>query len=780
MALTDDEKKAIVQDVVAEIKNNSSNKVQSSSEENDVAKIKSILALSASDENPMRQIPIERIATKQNIVWSGSSNINTYTTAGIYEIKGERTSTNDNLPFTNTGGGHTIHARLVVLDSSIPSEINSDDKCVTQILSLSNRVGGDGNIYIRTGQGYFKNGITWEKWATMQTNTNVGQVGSLDTLIDNGIYSGVWTYGSYGSYPLTFVCVVINDYFVGVSPRRISQFLYGLSKFDGSVLFQTRVGVGDTTIEWGQWKDINEDNIDKRIAEKIDDLKVVDLGYNNDGKFLDSLTESGLYRGGYYDKGVYKQFDLTVINNPYQDTANVSQFMKYNTPNGESSFIVRFKSYRGSWTEWQIVNKDEIATLISNETSKLLNGTDPDKIDSLKDLIAWVEEHGTEAATMASAIETNATNISSEVTRAKAEEAELLKRLQGTSANSNPKTDPFKYIHLGQTDDNMATLKNKIDDLANKESVGFYRIVANNQSIVELHVIQMTSTLRGVMQVLKGPLTIYESGNFAIATNEYTIAHRYCLPNSISAWSISNKKNIVEYVSGRKDIEPKEYPFKYLGTFDTLDSLIAKLDTLAIITTDSPNTKLVGSFRAIRDQKIYTIYNDCASWNGVFIQTIMGCLTIGNDGKLVSSDSAWGIYRRTSSKNGNQIKWGNWTPVADGQGSDQYLGSFSSYEELIDRLDSLWYNQDDVKSDGKGNCTGWFKAKVSGHPIDIRSQYTWINGGHWQQIISGFFALQSDNSITLTSDDYQTLFRNHTGNGETGKWSNWKKISAVQ
>ena len=331
--MTPEEKKSIVQEVIAEIKNTSGNKVQNATVEQRINMLDYILALSSEAGSPMRKFPAANIETKINVVWDESSNINTYTTAGVYNIKGQRTmsSNEDNLPITNRGGGHTIHARLLVLDSSIESEINSDDKCITQILSMSNRVGGDGNVYIRTGRGYYKNGITWENWAELQTNVNVGQVDSLDTLIDNGIYSGVWTYGSYGSYPLTFVCVVINDYFVGVSPRRVSQFLYGLSKFDGSVLFQTRVGVGDTTIEWGKWKDINEDNT---------------------------------------------------------------------------------------------------KALINDELSKLLNGTDPDKVDSLKDLIAWVEEHGGEASEMASAIEKNTTDIANEVTRAKAEESRISAEVQ--------------------------------------------------------------------------------------------------------------------------------------------------------------------------------------------------------------------------------------------------------------------------------------------------------------------------------------------------------------
>ena len=169
------------------------------------------------------------------------------------------------------------------------------------------------------------------------------------------------------------------------------------------------------------------------ISQTVDGLKIKNLGYHANGDFLDSLTESGLYRGGYYDNNrLYKQFDLTVINNPYQEVTNISQFMLYNTPYGKSGFIVRY--YKGydhtnTWTDWQVVNRDEISDLVSDEISKILDGTDPDKIDSLKDLIAWVEKHGTEAAAMAKAIETNTTNISTEVLRATNAEEELRKSI---------------------------------------------------------------------------------------------------------------------------------------------------------------------------------------------------------------------------------------------------------------------------------------------------------------------------------------------------------------
>lgn len=202
----------------------------------------------------------------KSIAWNSSSNINDYVVAGVYNITGERLNVNDGLPIANSNPGHTISARLVVLDSSIKGTGDSQDKCITQVLTLSNRTGEDGNMYIRTGHGGNINSLSWEPWATLQTNTNVKRVEDLDKLIDNGIYSGVWLRGTDF---MTFVCVVINDYALSSSPRRVSQFIYGLNKVSGNVEYLTRIGEGDTNIVWGSLKIINEDKIAKMISDEI-------------------------------------------------------------------------------------------------------------------------------------------------------------------------------------------------------------------------------------------------------------------------------------------------------------------------------------------------------------------------------------------------------------------------------------------------------------------------------------------------------------------------------
>ena len=198
---------------------------------------------------------------ENKIQWTSSSYLDTYTTAGIYDITGERTNDADGLPLANAAPGHTFHARLLVLDSSIAGSGKDTDKCITQILSLSNRTGGDGYVYTRTGRAASKNllagGSGWGPWGKLQQNVEVGQVTSLDSFTDNGIYSGVYTNGS--SFFETFVMVVINNYAVAAKTgniRSISQYKHALN-IDGTFSQMVRTGQGNTGISWGAWTDFS-------------------------------------------------------------------------------------------------------------------------------------------------------------------------------------------------------------------------------------------------------------------------------------------------------------------------------------------------------------------------------------------------------------------------------------------------------------------------------------------------------------------------------------------
>lgn len=211
--------------------------------------------------------------------WGESSNMNDFKTPGVYDIYGERTRQDDNLPILNASLGHSIAARLTVVASTLQPANN--EICVTQFLMLSNRKGGDGNMYVRT---YNENNSPaadwWTPWQKLQgiregyiftdedqvnpdggVQTLVGTTG-LYNMIDNGIYSGIYTDDYTFQAPTfieTFTLIVINNYAVAGKDERlkrtISQLKYAVDAITNQASVKQRTKTdGDTA--WSDWKNI--------------------------------------------------------------------------------------------------------------------------------------------------------------------------------------------------------------------------------------------------------------------------------------------------------------------------------------------------------------------------------------------------------------------------------------------------------------------------------------------------------------------------------------------
>lgn len=225
-----------------------------------------------------------------DISWDSTLNLNDIITEGVYNIKGNRLQDGDNLPITNFGENTSFSARLIVTVS--PEGTTTYRHIVGHTLILSNAEGHETKVYTRSGnRTSFDGGVsyvtTWGVWSMLQGNINVGAVESLDNLIDNGIYSGIYTYGS----PETFVMVVINDYDASAKVgqvRRVSQFKYGVYTGSNVVKYLSRVGYGNDGITWDKegWKPINQDEIKTMVEDAIKSI----LG-DIDDDTLDTIKE---------------------------------------------------------------------------------------------------------------------------------------------------------------------------------------------------------------------------------------------------------------------------------------------------------------------------------------------------------------------------------------------------------------------------------------------------------------------------------------------------------
>ena len=218
-------------------------------------------------------------ALLQEIPWEGR-HMNMFTDTGEYHIHGESTDANDGLPILNSG---TIDARLTVLDSSLTNGTGEKtDTVVTQILRLSNRMGGDGHVYVRTAQAATKSQLvtpsstawsTWEKLMGMFEKNAVTNIADLDTYTTNGMYSGLFanttlqTLGGLQFKPGdTFLMVTVNGYAASAfGTPQITQMLYRLPSKKGSgnnsARMYMRTAYWDKDADPKAWKFANWDRL---------------------------------------------------------------------------------------------------------------------------------------------------------------------------------------------------------------------------------------------------------------------------------------------------------------------------------------------------------------------------------------------------------------------------------------------------------------------------------------------------------------------------------------
>lgn len=223
-------------------------------------------------------------ATK--VIWDANSNMNNFKTPGVYDIYGERTRQDDNLPILNASSGHSIAARLTVVASTLQPANN--EICVTQFLMLSNRRGGEGNMYVRTyNENNSPSAYGWTPWQKLQgiregyiftdlvqININgeteqIAGVTGLNNMIDNGIYSGVYTDDSYfdgrPTFIETFTLIVINNYAIAGKAgtnRTISQLKYAVDAITNQTSIKQRSMIEDSEGNgyWTDWVDVGSEH----------------------------------------------------------------------------------------------------------------------------------------------------------------------------------------------------------------------------------------------------------------------------------------------------------------------------------------------------------------------------------------------------------------------------------------------------------------------------------------------------------------------------------------
>lgn len=303
----------------------------------------------------------------KTILWDESSNMDFFKTAGTYEIYGERRNLSDNLPILNSNPGHSIAARLTVVDSSLRKDDGTPatEMCITQFLMLSNRIGSDGNMYIRT-YNRNNNGInSWSSWQklqgvregyiftdSIQVNPDGGTqqitgVTGLNNMIDNGIYTGIYTDDPSFTSPTfidTFTLIVINNYAVAGKDERlkrtISQLKYAVDAITNQASVKQRtITDGDTA--WSDWTDIGgggTQEVDISDAVRTYGLPALiaqgfakeGVTYIFKGRVDDISNNNGVYIKKFDNNDKLRTFIASKIADGIDCTANCIIKMKYN------------------------------------------------------------------------------------------------------------------------------------------------------------------------------------------------------------------------------------------------------------------------------------------------------------------------------------------------------------------------------------------------------------------------------------------------------------------
>ena len=350
---------------------------------------------------------------------------------------------------------------------------------------------------------------------------------------------------------------------------------------------------------------------------------------------------------------------------------------------------------------------------------------------------------------------------------------ELISRLQGKSNNTDAKTDPFKYINLGQLSsvpENMVKFSSWLDNLyevneqgeflQNSGGVslgkqGYYRIIVNNQSSIEVQIVQMSSSMGAIMEIVKGPITISNGTNKETVSEMnyecYNIYHRVHYDYTLNGvkylywtdWSSEqdstielNKRiqgNSVSSVNFDPFIKLSWNPRNKSDENDTTPDINDYMNDLCPSTDDYENK--TGHFRAYSNSgtSCLDIKVDVLSWANDnnkerFMQTVSGPVTLkDNNTKLYWVNGVprlgSGCYYRLSERAKTETvrTWSEWKPVNN------------SYIEQV--LTPIYSNPrlDFNATDNNSNCYGYVGTlkdiNVNGDLILIDSISVYVREG---------------------------------------------------
>ena len=348
--------------------------------------------------------------------------------------------------------------------------------------------------------------------------------------------------------------------------------------------------------------------------------------------------------------------------------------------NGDTVFKYRVKTDNNLWDNWHLVNESDILNVVNTEVNKILDGTSPEKIQNIRNIITWIEEHGPNSSEIITQIQNNQEQINIEKQRALEVEEDIINRIKGISYNSNAKTDPFVYLFAGTAKDLKLLLGSTTDS-------GRYRINFGDTIHIDLNVWKKNNG--NVIQCIKGFTDLYE--DTIDVSEEYNVFLRKgTLSNGVLDWDnwvcvegsniqikleteinrakeaeqnnaqdiIANMNAINNEVTRATNTEVEldariqgksdnsdavKDPFKFIGNYDNFEALIDKLDTMHGSVANTAK-QYNGHFRAMVGTKLVEIFNEVQGYETDVWSQRITCVGIVLRNEVLRTEERYSQY----------------------------------------------------------------------------------------------------------------------------------------
>lgn len=272
----------------------------------------------------------------EKITWSNTSNLNLYTTTGIYTIDGYKTVPSDNLPIVDFGPDVRFTAFMIV---------NNNPKVTGQTITITDSKTNLTKSYTRNYD------IINDVWSDWQNNEGIIELGNitvdtLDSLTAEGMYEGI-----IEDFDLLFPGINKSNFSLIVKNTEIkcTQLLY---LGQGILIVRSKVNNTDLWTSFSEFitKEMLEDIYGVRIQtleskvkileEKLESINEIDNNFCVGAWDPNSLSPESLYTEGNLDFcDEWNIYLLDTTDNRKETTTPVGKLMRNN--------LLRFED--GSW-----------------------------------------------------------------------------------------------------------------------------------------------------------------------------------------------------------------------------------------------------------------------------------------------------------------------------------------------------------------------------------------------------------------------------------------------